>query len=328
MRHTLTTNPHRLTLCLILCLHSLAVYSQTAGNELAANSSAWRMLSPSGYTGSINTPNAHVQSWGVANLAWTNNNPEYARSFQEGHFGSLNVGIGLLPGLEVVGRLAFDGDLNCNMYQAGCNSRSRDLSLSAKYQLPLQLGDHTRVAVGMSDFGGAATNFRQVYGVATTQWRNTELSLGYSHAQSTRALMHGVFGSARFALSPLAPASRTRHPRTQGRGAIPTPCGRPQQLASRLQPQVVQQHRPRSQPVATGLGSAHGPQHAQTFYPICKSFLHGNGWNSHADRSQPQQRCKHCLWEPRHSSPKHRNQSQRPKHGPSTAKLGLRQCKS
>ena len=110
MRYPLTINPHRLTLCLTLCLHSLAAHSQTAGSELAANSAAWRMLSPSGYTGAINTPTAAVQSWGVANLAWSNSNPEYARSIDKGYFGSINAGIGLLPGLEVVGRLAFEGD--------------------------------------------------------------------------------------------------------------------------------------------------------------------------------------------------------------------------
>lgn len=79
---------------------------------------------------------------------------------------------------------------------------AEETSLSAKYQLPITLGQHTRFAVGMTDFGGAATNFRQTYGVATTQWQNAELSLGYSHAQSNRALLHGVFGSARFAISP------------------------------------------------------------------------------------------------------------------------------
>lgn len=198
----LTTNPLRLTLCLTLCLHSLAAHSQTAGSELAGNSAAWRMLSPSGYTGAINTPTAAVQSWGVANMAWTNSNPEYARSLRNGHFGSLNAGIGLLPGLEVVGRLTFEGDLNCNGFSASCPAGGRDLSLSAKYQLPISLGQHTRFAVGMSDFGGAATNFRQTYGVATTQWQNSELSLGYSHSQSNRALLNGVFGSARFAISP------------------------------------------------------------------------------------------------------------------------------
>jgi hypothetical protein len=195
-------NPHRLTLCATLCLHSLAAHSQTAGSELAGNSAAWHMLSPSGYTGAINTPTAAVQSWGAANMAWTNSNPEYARSLQNGHFGSLNLGIGLLPGLEVVGRLAFEGDLNCNLYRADCGGGARDLSLNAKYQLPITLGQHTRFAVGMTDFGGAATNFRQTYGVATTQWQNAELSLGYSHAHSNRALLQGVFGSARFAISP------------------------------------------------------------------------------------------------------------------------------
>lgn len=177
-----------------LAMASAPLWAQSQGG--------FRLLSPSGYTRAINTPTAHVQDWGSANLSWTNNNPEFARQYKQGSFGSLNAGVGLLPGLEAVGRLSYDGDLGCNMYVSPCPARTRDLSVSAKYQLPLQLWNHTRVAVGVADFGGAATHYRQVYGVATSTWREAEFSLGYSRAQSPQSWMHGVFGSVRYPLSP------------------------------------------------------------------------------------------------------------------------------
>jgi Exopolysaccharide biosynthesis protein YbjH len=190
-----------------LCLLSLPASSQVVASDLSAstgsNAEQWgHVLSPSGYTGAINTPTAHVQPWGVANLSWANSNPEYARTSSQGSFGSINAGIGLLPGLEAVGRLSYAGDLNCNQYKPGCAGSTRDLSLSAKYQLPLDLGPNTRAAIGVSDFGGAATLFRQTYGVVTTSWKDAQFSLGYSHPSSAQALLQGTFGSVRYALTP------------------------------------------------------------------------------------------------------------------------------
>ena len=190
---------------------SLWLFSLPASSQVASDLSASTVsnseqgahaLSPSGYTGAINTPTAHVQPWGVANLSWTNSNPEYARTSSQGSFGSINAGIGLLPGLEAVGRLSYAGDLTCNQYKPGCEGSIRDLSLSAKYQLPLDLGPHTRAAIGVSDFGGAATLFRQTYGVVTTTWKDAQFSLGYSHPSSAQALLQGTFGSVRYALTP------------------------------------------------------------------------------------------------------------------------------
>jgi len=161
-----------------------------------------QILSATGYTGAINTPTAGVLDWGNAALALSNSNPEVARSFRQGSFGSLNMGVGVLPGLEVVGRLSYDGDLNCNAYTASCFSRSRDLSVSSKYQLPLTLWNNTRLAIGMTDFGGAATNYRQSYAVATSPWNNAEFSLGYSQNHSTNALLKGPFASVRYSMTP------------------------------------------------------------------------------------------------------------------------------
>lgn len=154
-------------------------------------------LAPAGYSGAINTPTADVIRTGSAVLALSNSIPERRQLFPGNPFGGFNLGLGLLPGLEVVGRLVFDGDLQCNQFdRPRCQSASRDLSVSAKYQLPLTLPLDSRVAVGFTDYGGAATNFRQLYGVATTTLGPVDLSVGYSRPSSTSALMDGVFASA------------------------------------------------------------------------------------------------------------------------------------
>ena len=165
---------------------------------LAGPAQPWptALLAAPGYMAAINTPKADVLPWGAASLALTNSNPEGDRDIPVGSFGSLNAGLGLLPGLELAGRLSYQGDLGCNQFLPDCWSRSRDLSVSGKYRLPVQLPFDTRVALGFTDYGGAATNYRQVYGVATSTWGPLDLSLGYGKPKSSAALLQGGFGSA------------------------------------------------------------------------------------------------------------------------------------
>ncbi|WP_404299880.1 YjbH domain-containing protein [Alicycliphilus denitrificans] len=170
-----------------------------AASTAWADEGAWPSgsLSPSGYTGAINVPTADVLPWGGAGIGLTNNNPEIRRSIHAGGFGSLNAGLGLLPGLEVVARLAFEGDLQCSTYdRPACQGGQRDLSVGAKYQLPLELPWGTRLALGFTDYGGAATTYRQIYGVATSTWGPVDMSLGYGRPKSRLALLDGPFGSA------------------------------------------------------------------------------------------------------------------------------------
>lgn len=155
-----------------------------------------QQMAPTGYTGAINTPTADVLPWGSATLSYTNSIPERASKFAGEPFGGLNAGFGVLPGLEIVGRLAFDGNLNCNLYEVTCKGRTRDLSVGAKYQLPLKLPLNTRVAIGFTDYGGAATNFRSAYGVGTTELGPVDVSLGYAKKASNTALLHGMFANA------------------------------------------------------------------------------------------------------------------------------------
>jgi len=154
-----------------------------------------QQMAPIGYTGAINTPTADVMPWGSATLSYSNSIPERTSKFPGEPFGGLNVGFGVLPGLEIVGRLAFDGQLSCNLFEVACRSGTRDLSVGAKYQLPVKLPLATRVAVGVIDYGGAATNFRSAYGVATSILGPVDLSLGYARKASSTALLDGLFGS-------------------------------------------------------------------------------------------------------------------------------------
>ncbi|MFZ4481119.1 MAG: YjbH domain-containing protein [Rhodoferax sp.] len=165
---------------------------------------ALAQLSAGGFTGAINSPTADVMSPGTVSGSWTNSIPEKKRDYPDaGYFGSLNLGFGVLPGLEVIGRLAYDGDLQCNMYSVSppCQSWTRDLSASTKYQFPLRLGWDTRLAIGAVDIGGAATNFRSFYGVATSTFGSVDVTLGYGRGDHTYSSPDGPFGSAQVFLT-------------------------------------------------------------------------------------------------------------------------------
>jgi hypothetical protein len=185
------------------------VFAQSASAVDASNAS------PAGFTSAVNTPTAQVLKEGTLSMSHTNNNPELAQHIKGvGGFGSLNFGAGLLPGFEVFGRLAFEGDLQCNMYvgfAGGCQSSMRDLSVSAKYQLPLNLPLNSRLAVGVTDYGGAATNFRGNYAVATSEQGPFDFSIGYGRKVSDRALLQGVFASTVVRLSDRAQAQLERN---------------------------------------------------------------------------------------------------------------------
>lgn len=161
-------------------------------------------LSTTGYSGAINTPTAAVMAPGTLGMALTNSIPEKMRQFSGlGYFGSINTGFGLAPGLEAVGRLSYDGLIRCNAYDGitACPSTTRDLSMSFKYQLPLDAylpklqNFGLKLAVGANDFGGAAPQFSQKYGVATADNGQYKASLGWSKAVPGQGLMHGAFGN-------------------------------------------------------------------------------------------------------------------------------------
>lgn len=165
------------------------------------SASAWSQLAPAGFTGAINSPTADVLAPGTVSGNWTNSNPEKLRAFSgSGSFGSANMGFGILPGLEVVGRLAYEGDLFCVYGDVSCQAGIRDLSAGVKYQLPLRFGWDTRLAFGAVDIGGAATNFRSYYAVATASVGAMDVSLGYGRGKQAQSSLDGVFGSVQVGL--------------------------------------------------------------------------------------------------------------------------------
>ncbi|MBU3653237.1 MAG: YjbH domain-containing protein [Limnohabitans sp.] len=177
---------------------------------LFALSAGAQPLAPSGYTGVINTPTALTMKSGSMGLALTNSIPEFHALYPGvGGFGGLNLGFGLVEGLEAVGRLTFNGDLNCDTYLAGCQSSTRDLSVGGKYQLPLEKifgatianNGYLRpdLAVGITDYGGAATLYRQKYVVGSLTSGPVVLSAGTASSIDSShggGLINGKFGSA------------------------------------------------------------------------------------------------------------------------------------
>lgn len=157
------------------------------------------LLAAPGYSGLMNTPTADVTPFGSLRLGVVDSNPEMERTIHVGGFGSFLVGATPLPGLEGTLRLAFEGDPGCSFFRGDCPATIRDLSVSARYTLPVVLPLGTRLAVGVNDVGGAATHFRQLYAVATSRLGPLSGSVGYARREAEGrgiGLMDGLFGSA------------------------------------------------------------------------------------------------------------------------------------
>jgi len=179
----------------VMALSATTATSAAAGTSLPDTF----QMSPSGYSGAINTPTADVLPFNSTLFSITNSIPERARKYPGvGVFGGLNWGFGVLPGLELVGRLTYDGNVQCNEFLSKtlCPTTARDLSLSGKYQLPFTLPYNSRLAVGFTDYGGsAAVNYRQMYAVGTSSHGPVDVSLGLSKGSKGTPLMDGVFGN-------------------------------------------------------------------------------------------------------------------------------------
>jgi hypothetical protein len=165
---------------------------------LASTTSAAQVttLTQAGYTGLGITPNAHLIDWGRFEATYDRQLPGVV-SNPQGH--NYVLGFGLLPNLEISGRLATNS-LDCNLFtETGCGIR--DLSASAKVGIGLDAANHYSIAAGVTDVGGAATNFRTLYGVLTYDQGPLQASAGLArrHAavsNNPRSPLHGPFASA------------------------------------------------------------------------------------------------------------------------------------
>lgn len=158
------------------------------------------VMGPAGFTGLATTPTAHIQDWGTFSFTYDNQLPGIAGR-PDGH--NFVAGFGLLPNLEIAGRIATN-EVNSNCYIA-CGAR--DLSGSAKFGIGLDAAGRFKVAAGVTDVGGKVSYFTSYYGVATYSEKNYDLSLGVAKRKEngiavgtgvvgSKSPLHGIFGSA------------------------------------------------------------------------------------------------------------------------------------
>lgn len=158
-------------------------------------------LAAPGYSGLGLTPSAAPIDWGAMSLSYGTANPGanmLGSGLASGH--NINLAIGVLPGVEIDGRLATN-NLQCNLYGLGsvCPPGSyRDLSANFKLGHTLEVGQNTWVsaAAGTTDYGGAATNFRSFYAAVSVRQPWWALTLGSGKAVSAAAPLAGFFGHA------------------------------------------------------------------------------------------------------------------------------------
>lgn len=158
-------------------------------------------LTQGGFTGLGITPSAHVLGWGRFELAYDRQLPGAGNPRGDNYVG----GFGLLPNLEVVGRIAANDNPD-NCFVSRCQG-IRDLSLSGKVGIGLDAANRFRIAAGAADIGGAATNFRTYYGVLTFDEGPFQVSAGYARrssdaGRSSRSPLDGPFAAAAWQPAP------------------------------------------------------------------------------------------------------------------------------
>jgi hypothetical protein len=157
-------------------------------------------LNASGMSGLSVTPTAPLLPWGTLGLAYDN---EVAGAPVDRTYGTgghnLVAGFGLLPNLEISGRVAAN-TLNTNCYTENCGLR--DLSFNFKAGAPLDRDNRWHIAAGATDLGGKTGNFRSVYGVLTYRPIDPlDLSAGLARrggAATVSTPLDGPFASAAY----------------------------------------------------------------------------------------------------------------------------------
>lgn len=143
-----------------------------------------------GYTGVINTPNAQVLQTGEFAFQYNNQFDNHLRGYDYSRLenGEKNyiLGIGLFSFLEIDGRVA------------DAPGYLMDLSANIKFKIPWTPSYLPHFAFGIQDFGGAANNYDNYYGVIDKTYGWCRFALGYGYARNThedRKRMDGVFAS-------------------------------------------------------------------------------------------------------------------------------------
>ena len=180
-------------------------------------------LNATGVAGGLSIPQAHALGNGT--LAFGLGNPREPQSVtQSARSVSHVLGVGLAPGVDLVGRFAEYATRRADGFILGGRS---DLSANLKFSAPLWAGtEATRVAVGVNDIAGGAAMFRAAYAVVTQPWGAWSATLGAGTGREqplpgTRQPLDGVFGGIDYRLpAGLLPGRLTLSAEHDGRQAL------------------------------------------------------------------------------------------------------------
>ncbi len=163
-------------------------------------------LSPNGFSGMGVVPSAETIKSGNMLFGFDPTVP--GKVLTKGY--NTQIGFGLPYNLELVGRLSTN-DQKCNMFRSGdCPSSTyRDFSSSVKWSLPIEwLSKHSSsIAIGATDFGGAATYFRSYYVLGTKTIKEFDLSLGHASAKVPTSMLDGTLAAINWRPNELANVS-------------------------------------------------------------------------------------------------------------------------
>jgi len=193
------------------------------GLSVAAWGAAAQGLNATGVSGGLSIPDARPLGDGTIALGLGNpREPQLVA--QSSRSVSYVVGVGLAPGLDLVGRLAEYSTRRADGLLVGGVS---DLSANLKFSIALWQGQEApRLALGINDVGGGAQNFRAGYLVATQPWGRWRKTLGAGSSQArlgtgTHRPLDGVFGGIEHRLpSGALPGTLTLAAEHDGRQAL------------------------------------------------------------------------------------------------------------
>lgn len=198
----------------IVTLFSLLVVANTAHTESLSTKSQNEVpsvknsYSMQAFTGVFNTPTAETVEYGTFAFSYSDNYFDQGTSglrengFQEAH--DLKFGVGILPNVEVIGRLG----TRCwtqNLYEGACSDGGgfRDLSGSIKWQIPYIPKDWFNLAVGGQDIAGSVVKSKAYYVSASKEYSFASMgavrtSLGVASSDNAIGYMDGVIGSVEY----------------------------------------------------------------------------------------------------------------------------------
>jgi hypothetical protein len=116
------------------------------------------------------------------------------------------LGIGLAPGLDLVGRFTENATRDFSRSGGNLTSGISDLSANVKASIALsRSADAPRLALGVQDITRGAVNFKATYGVGTLPLGPLDISVGYGRSQGrmtpgTHRTLDGAFGGISYAL--------------------------------------------------------------------------------------------------------------------------------